>query len=255
MILLQAFACAVSFLTRIPVPGRASLPPRTAGLSVMFFPVVGLMLGAASAGVAALLRDQMHLAPHLLWALLLVSVQALLTGALHLDGLSDVVDGLGGSRGDRERALEIMKDTHIGAFGVVALILLLTGKTLLMNEVLRTPGTVALLMAYPVAARLGAALLVVFVPCARATGLAKIFHDGSRWPAALVAAAFAAAGLWQLGPSTFLPSAHALGAGLAVGAYLAIRLRGLTGDAYGAAIEVAELAFLAAVAFPRLRGA
>jgi len=255
MILLQAFACAVSFLTRIPVPGRDSLPPRTAGLSVTFFPVVGLLLGAASAGVALLLRDRLQVPPHLVWALVLVAVQALLTGALHLDGLSDVVDGLGGSRGDRERALEIMKDPNIGAFGVVALILVLSGKILLMNEVLRTTDAVALLLAYPVAARLVASVLVVAIPCARATGLAKIFHDGSRWPAALIAGLFTAAALWQLGPSTLIPSAHALGAGLLAGAYLAIRLRGLTGDAYGAAIEVAELAFLAAAAWPRLRGA
>lgn len=253
MILLQAFACAVSFLTRIPVPGRESLPPRTAGLSVTFFPVVGLLLGAASAGVAVLLRDQVHVQPHLVWALVLVAFQALLTGALHLDGLSDVVDGLGGSRGDRERALEIMKDPNIGAFGVVALILVLCGKILLMNEVLQTSDAVAFLMAYPVAARLAAALLVVAVPCARATGLAKIFHDGARWPTVLIAGVFSAAFLWHLGPATYLPSAHALGAALLVGAYLAIRLRGLTGDAYGAAIEIGELAYLAAAAWPRLR--
>lgn len=255
MILLQAFACAVSFLTRIPVPGRDSLPPRVAGLSVMFFPAVGLLLGAASAGVAVLVQDPLRLPPHLVWALALVSVQALLTGALHLDGLSDVVDGLGGSRGDRDRALEIMKDPNIGAFGVVALVLVLAGKILLMNELLRAPQTVVLLMAYPVAARLGASLLVVGVRCARPSGLAAIFHEGSRWPAALVAVVFTAGCLWQLGPSTFLPSACALGAALLVGAYLALRLRGLTGDAYGAAIEIAELAYLAAAAWPRLKGA
>lgn len=255
MILFHAFACAVGFLTRIPVPGRASLPPRTAGVSVAFFPVVGLLLGAAAAGAADGVLHRLGLPPHLLWALALVALQALLTGALHLDGLSDVVDGLGGSRGDRDRALEIMRDPRTGAFGVVALILLLGAKVLVMDEVLRLPNPIVLLVAYPVAARLAAAVLVAFFPCARATGLAKTFHDESGWPMALLAAAAAGGAFWFLGPAVWIPAAVAVGAGLFTGAWISFRLKGLTGDGYGAAIEIAELAFLAAAAFPRIREA
>ena len=254
MIVLQSFACAVAFLTRIPMPGRASLAPGVAGGSVAFFPVVGLLLGLASGGVAVLLRDRLGLPAHLLWALLLVALHAFLTGALHLDGLSDVVDGLGGSRGDRDRALEIMKDPRVGAFGVVALILVIGSKIIVMNEALQRPGAFAILLAAPMVARFAAALLVVFFPCARATGLARTFHDESRWPVAVVAAAFTAGGLWYFGPALRIPAACALGAGLAVGGWIAIRLRGLTGDAYGAAIELSELTFLAVAAWPRIRG-
>src|SRR5204863_9798532 len=143
----------------------ASLPPRVAGFSIAFFPRIGLILRLASAGSAALLRDRLQLPPHLWWALLLVALHALLTGALHLDGLSDVVDGLGGSRGDRERALEIMKDPRAGAFGVVALVLLLAGKIIVMNEALRMSQSFAILAVYPVAARFAASLLVIFFPC------------------------------------------------------------------------------------------
>src|SRR5262249_46662937 len=153
MILLKALACAIAFLTRVPMPGRGSLPPRVAGLSILFFPLVGLMLGLASLGAATLLLNRLQLPPHLFWALLLVALQALLTGALHLDGFSDVVDGFGGGRGDRERTLEIMRDTHIGAFGVVGLILLLAGKILVVDEVLRLPRSLPILAAYPVVAR------------------------------------------------------------------------------------------------------
>jgi len=254
MIVLQSFACAVAFLTRIPMPGRASLAPGAAGGSVMFFPVVGLLLGLLSAGVAVLLRDRFGLPAHLLWALLLVALHAFLTGALHLDGLSDIVDGLGGSRGDRDRALEIMKDPRIGAFGVAALVLLLAGKIIVMNEALRMPHSFAILAVYPVAARFAASLLVIFFPPARATGMARTFHDESRWPFAIVAAAFAVGAFWCFAPTLGIPAACALGTGLAVGGWIAIRLRGLTGDAYGAAIELSELAFLAAAAWPRIRG-
>lgn len=254
MIVLQSFACAVAFLTRIPMPGRASLAPGAAGGSVAFFPVVGLLLGLMSAGVAVLLRDSLGLPAHLLWALLLVALQAFLTGALHLDGLADIVDGLGGSRGDRVRALEIMKDPRTGAFGVVALILLLTGKIVAMNEALRMTPSFAILAVYPIVARFAASLLVVFFPCARATGMARTFHDESRWPAAVVAAAFTVAAFWIFAPTLAIPATCALGAGLLTATWITIRLGGLTGDAYGAAIEVSELAFLAAAAWPRIRG-
>jgi adenosylcobinamide-GDP ribazoletransferase len=255
VIVLQALFCAVAFLTRIPVPGTGALPPRVAGVSVAFFPAVGLLLGAASCGLAWLLFDRLGLPPHPVWALALVALQALLTGALHLDGLSDVVDGLGGSRGDRERALEIMKDPRVGAFGVVALIVVLGAKLLVMNEVLRLPERASLLLAYPALARFVAALLVVFLPCARSTGLAHSFHQEARWPAALFGALVVAGVLWAQGGSTALPAAWALGIGMLVGLGIAARLRGLTGDGYGAAIELAELTFLFVAAFPRLRGA
>jgi adenosylcobinamide-GDP ribazoletransferase len=254
MILVRAVLCAFSFLTRIPLPGTGELPPRVAGLSVAFFPVVGLFLGAASAGAAWLVLDRLGFPPHPVWALGLVGLQALLTGALHLDGLSDVVDGLGGSRGDRDRALDIMRDPRVGAFGAVALIVLLAAKGLTMAEVLRSPGRLALLTAYPVVARSAASLLVVFVPCARPTGLAQSFHQEARWPAAVLALLMAGALLWQQGGSTLVPSAWGVGTGLAAGLYIAVRLRGLTGDGYGAAIEISELAFLFVAALPRIRG-
>jgi adenosylcobinamide-GDP ribazoletransferase len=253
MTVLRAFLCAVSFLTRIPAPGRDSLTPRVAGLSVAFFPVVGLLLGAVLAGAGALLLDRFP--PHLAWALALVSLHVFFTGALHLDGLSDVADGLGGSSGNRERALEIMRDVRVGAFGVVALILVLIGKVVLMNEVLRRGDAVTLLLVCPVAARLAAVPLIVFFPCARPEGLARTFHEESGWPAALVAAVFAAGAIAWAGESAYLPSAAAVAVALAVGSWIAVRLGGLTGDAYGAAIELAEVGFLLAAAWPRLRGA
>ncbi len=240
MMLFRGLLTALSFLTRIPVPSGSWAP----GPSVPFFPAVGLLLGAASAGAAWLLFDRFGLAPRPIWALALVGLQALLTGALHLDGLSDVVDGLGGSRGDRQRALEIMKDPRIGSFGVVALIFAIGAKILTMNELLHLPGRSALLLAYPVGARLGAALLVVVMPCARATGLAATFHQESRWHGFAAAALMTAGFLWWQQWTTVIPTAAALGVGLATSLYLAARLRGVTGDVYGAAIELGEIGFL-----------
>ena len=241
MILARAFLCAVGFLTRIPVPGRDGFSAPVLGASLVFFPAVGAMLGAASAGAAALVPS-----PHVGWAIALAALHAFLTGAMHLDGLSDVVDGLGGARGDRARALEIMRDPRVGAFGVVALVLLLLAKVAALDEILRRPEAWVVLLAYPVAGRLAAVPLIAFFPCARPTGLARAYHDAARWPAALGAFALGG-GLAALGGRVLVPTAVALGLGLLVGAYVGVRLRGLTGDAYGAAIELSELAFLWAV--------
>jgi adenosylcobinamide-GDP ribazoletransferase len=250
VILLRAVFAAIAFLTRLPVPGAGSWAPGVAGVSVAFFPAVGLLLGALSAGLAWLVLARFALPPHPVWALALVSAQALFTGALHLDGLSDVVDGLGGSRGDRQRALEIMRDSRIGAFGVVALVLVLLAKVVAMNDVLRGPGCRAVLLAYPTVARLGASILVSLVPCARPTGLAATFHREAHGSVVLAAGFVTVGLLWAQGWATVIPAAWGLGASLATGLYIAARLRGLTGDAYGAAIELGELAFLLAAAFP-----
>jgi adenosylcobinamide-GDP ribazoletransferase len=254
VIVLRAFASALAFLTRLPVPGAGTWSPRVAGWAVAFYPAVGLVLGGASAGLAWLILDRAALPPHLLWAVAIVGAHAFLTGALHLDGLSDIVDGLGGGRGDRERALEIMKDPRVGAFGVVALILVLGAKVVAMDEVLRTPGRLAALLACPVLARFGAVLLVVLFPAARETGMAATVHREAP-AAAVVAAALPTVGLlWAQGWTGLVPAGAALATALVVGVFIWTRLRGLTGDAYGAAIELSELAFLLACAAPRIRG-
>jgi len=103
-------------------------------------------------------------------------------------------------------------------------------------------------------ARMAVIPLVVFFPCARPTGLARTFHDESRWPSTIIAAAFTACAVAYLSPALAGAAAIALAVSLATGLWIALRLRGLTGDAYGAAIELAELAFLVVVAFPRIRG-
>lgn len=254
MILVEGLLGALSFMTRIPMPRAGSWRPGVAGAAVAFFPAVGILLGTASMGLAWLLLGRLALPPHFIWALVLITLQALLTGAMHLDGLADTADGLGGSMGDRLRALEIMKDPRIGVFGAVTLILFLIAKVAAMDEVLRGPDRLAVLLAYPVAARFGASLLVVFLPPAASTGLAHTFHEESRWPAALAATLVTGGFLFLQGWRTSLPAAWALGAAIVTGLYIASRLRGLTGDGSGAAIEIGELAFLFASALPRIRG-
>jgi adenosylcobinamide-GDP ribazoletransferase len=238
---------ALRFLTRLPVPGPP-LEVRDLGRALAFFPVAGAALGGLVAGAGWLLQPR--LAPGVL-AALLVTLLAGLTGALHLDGLADVADGLGGGHGDRARTLAIMRDSRIGAFGAAALVLVLLVKVAAVAELLRRGGTGWALLCAPVLSRTAAVPLVVLLPYARPDGLGRAFHEGGgprelviAAGLALVALGGAAAG--GVGVVLVLPAVAGLAAAGLVALACRRRLGGLTGDVYGAAIELAEAAFLLA---------
>jgi adenosylcobinamide-GDP ribazoletransferase len=235
---LRPLAAAIAFLTRLPVLPR-DLHAAELGRSVGWFPAAGLVTGGAAAGVVAIAGTG---DPPLI-AIAIVALGAFLTGGLHLDGVADVADGLGGGRGDRQRTLAIMRDSRIGAFGAIALVLLLLAKVQATAAVVRTTSGWPLLVA-PVVARAIAALLVVRFPYARAEGLGRVFHDEGRPRDLVLAAVLAAAVVTLAGPVAALASAAALAVALALAVWIHRRLGGLTGDACGAAIEVAELTVL-----------
>jgi adenosylcobinamide-GDP ribazoletransferase len=243
--LIRPAAGAVAFLTRLPL-GRLQLGARDVARGAFLFPLVGAAIGALTGLVAVGLDD---LLTPLLAAALAVGVEALITGALHLDALADVADGLGG--GSRERALEIMREGSIGAFGAIALVVDLVLKTAAIaallaegSVVLAVAGAAALGRAAPLA--LGAVL-----PYARAgAGSGRLLTDrASRWSlvGGLALAIVLAAALLGMRSLPLLAGAGA--AVLVIGATARRRFGGVTGDLLGASIEVATtFALLAGVA-------
>jgi adenosylcobinamide-GDP ribazoletransferase len=135
--LIRDYLLAVQFFTRIPITGRLAAwvgySPEQLRASAAHFPGIGLLVGVVAAGVftgvQALLPESTF--TPLLAAALSTVATVLLTGGFHEDGLADVADGLGGSY-ERERALEIMKDSRVGAFGALALVLALLCKVALL---------------------------------------------------------------------------------------------------------------------------
>lgn len=128
---LALFLTAVQFLTRVPVPSLKAFQPDWIRQSARYFPVVGGLVGLASAGV--------FIAASQVWtgvlpALLATGAGILMTGAFHEDGLADTADGLGGGQ-TPERRLEIMKDSRLGAYGVLALGLALSLKVAAMSQI------------------------------------------------------------------------------------------------------------------------
>ncbi len=134
---IREFLLAVQFFTRIPVTGALAewvgFSPAMLRASAAHFPAVGMLVGAVAAAVYAVLLALLPdtgFAP-LVAAVLSTVVTVLMTGGFHEDGLADVADGLGGSY-DRHRALEIMKDSRVGAFGAMALVLALLAKVAML---------------------------------------------------------------------------------------------------------------------------
>lgn len=242
----RPLVAAFAFLTRLPV-WSGPLRDEDLGRSVAFFPVVGLVLGLVLTGLGSVLGDV--LSPTLT-AVTLVALLAALTGGLHLDGVADVFDALGGGRGDRQRMLDIMKDSRIGAHGAAALVLLLIAKVTAIAELVARRDLVGLLI-FPAVARWAVTPAIVFYPYARVEGTGRAFNGEARaWQVAgataLLALALAAAGVRLVAPA-----AGALAAASLFALCLRRRLGGLTGDVYGASIELAEVVTLALVGAAR----
>jgi len=240
---LRSLITAARFLTIVPVPGKGLDGPDALGRASGWFPLVGLGLGLALAGLDWVLA---WLFPPLLSALLVLTVWKLVTGGIHLDGLADCLDGLG--MRDPERRLAVMRDSRIGTFGALGLILLLLLALAALAELAPQLRRAGLTLA-PVVGRYAPLLLArVFAPASPDSGYGAAFMRSVSAPAVAGGGVFVAATAGVVfGLRGELAAAAGLGAALTAGAVFSHRLRGLTGDGLGAAVELAELGVLLAV--------
>jgi adenosylcobinamide-GDP ribazoletransferase len=231
----------------------AGICGRTAGAAMAWAPAVGLVLGAAGAAVLVG-ADRLLRAGPLLAAALAVATLALLTRGLHLDGLADLADGLGSGK-PATAALEIMKRSDIGPFGVAALVLTLLVQVAALAQAQARGGAgaaghgPAALVAATVAGRLAITWACRrTVPAARPDGLGALVAGTlpTAVPAALTAAVLGLAALcgWLLAAPSggwLLPTGIAAGlaASLALTAHTVRRFGGITGDVLGAVAELA----------------
>jgi len=242
--LLAPLLLAFSMLTRLPLHPRGEVTPRELRLSVMFYPWVGALIGVAL-WLGALGLTQLQIP--LLGGIVLTALLAMLTGGLHLDGLADWFDAVGGGRGDRQRMLDIMKDPRIGAHGAVALVLVLLGKCAVMDVAIGTL-TPTQWIALPAISRLAVVPLVAWMKPARDQGLAHSVR-GESSALLIVVACLPVAALVIAGPLSAGVTAlvAALSTAALVGAWAQRHVGGSTGDVYGAALELSELAALTAL--------
>ncbi|MCB1422307.1 MAG: adenosylcobinamide-GDP ribazoletransferase [Nitratireductor sp.] len=233
---LQDWLAALRFFTRLPLPASdgGERPLATAALG---FPLAGLVIGALTALVWA---GAVFLLPALPAAGLAIAAGLVITGALHEDGLSDCADGLGGGS-TRERALEIMRDSRIGAFGAAALIVTIGLRWAALGEFDLAEGIWALLTAHTVS-RTAILPALAFSSYARKEGLGSTVSDGiSSTQLAITLAITALLAILFGGPAGLVAAILALGAAFAFLKYLEARLNGYTGDGLGAMQQIAEI--------------
>ena len=243
---MRLFFTAFQFLTIIPLPFRLNYQDGDMGRAMRWFPLVGLALGTM---LAALHYCLLFIFPEQVVAVLLVAVLALVTGALHLDGLADVFDGFG-ARGGRERFLAVMKDSGTGAIGAAALFL---GLLLKYQALLQLPMEVKYggIIIFPAVARFSQVLLTVGSLRARLDGLGADFISTAGTKEVVIAAAIVMTAAFALlgFNGLFCCLIVSLFTWMSK-SYFHRRLGGVTGDIIGCTSELSEiLALLTIIAF------
>jgi adenosylcobinamide-GDP ribazoletransferase len=242
------FLAALRFLTIIPLPCRREASPEEVGQSIVYFPVVGIIIGLILAGLNWLLG--LLLPSAVVNGLLIVSM-VVISGALHLDGFVDTCDGIAGHKTVEDR-WRVMHDSRAGAFGIIGVFVLLLVKYASLSSV---PENLLLttLVLMPVVGRWAMVYAVFAYPYARPSGLGKVLkREANWWKFALttVITLAVAIGLARLANiAYFYLSGLAIMFGIwvivvAMAAYLKRKFSGLTGDTYGAINEVAEVGVL-----------
>lgn len=246
---LRLFFIAVQFFTRLPIPNWVGFEQAWLHHASRYFPLVGLVVGAIGAGVYAAAA---LLFPAPVAAVLSTVATIYATGAFHEDGFADACDGLGGGM-TRERVLEIMKDSRVGAYGAIGIALMLAVKCTALAMLPPAYAIGALLFAHPLS-RLAATALIWRMEYARDEGKAKPLAERmttSEFAIAATTVAIAAAVLLGTGLLDLHALLAALGASLAAAWWLAQkfarRIGGYTGDCLGAVQQLAEAAIYLAV--------
>lgn len=242
--MLRPLWVALQFLTRLPLPKMAVVEDRERGQSLLWYPIVGLLIGALLVFFAWILID----ASSLLSAALLLAAWVAITGALHLDGLADSADAWMGGLGSRERSLAIMQDPHCGTGAVVVLVVVLLLKFAALENILAA-GDFNLLWIAPVLGRLVVPLLFLTTPYVRPGGLGEALAKNLPRRAAWVVVVISAAVVAGQSEAGFVAVVIAALTFFLLRAMMLRRIQGITGDTAGAMVELVEMAVLVAIVF------
>jgi adenosylcobinamide-GDP ribazoletransferase len=232
----KGFVLVLQFLTAIPLPFEIQAQDKNWRWALRFFPLAGLIIG----GILALTHWLLHpiLPPHLLLPLLL-TLWIVLYGGLHLDGWMDLADAIG-SNTSMERKREIMKDSRVGSFGILALLFLLVWKAALLHSLMGQRQIALILIFVPTLARLqGLFLLYQFEPYS-SKGMAAFFKQNTSLREVMVGLLFIIPFLF-FKPALILVLLLQLLFTYCFGKWASKHLGGLNGDVIGASIEAAEL--------------
>lgn len=245
---MRSLLTAVAFLTVLPVPGGLLHPRQDCSRCVGFFPVVGILIGGIAGLIAWGLAPWV---PALPAAVILAGCLTAISGALHLDGLADTADGFLSGR-PRERVLEIMRDSRIGAMGVIAVLFVVLLKVTVISSAADSDPSRLLrgVVLMPVAGRCSLIWAMWMNRYVRESGLGRVFWIRSWLLSALGLAFVSAAGVALLGQRGALAVLAAVAVTGGFSFWCWRRIGGATGDTLGACCELTEAAFLLVAVSP-----
>lgn len=233
---------AISFLTILPVIDRRPASEETVAASFAWFPIVGFLIGLALAGEDWILA---HFFAQVIRSVLIIISLTIVTGAVHLDGLADTADALGAGR-DRDRALDILRDSRVGTFGASAIFFDLTLKVLALSTLAGHRRYAALIVA-PMLARWAMLLVAAGLPYLRSSGSGSTLLSGKISGArTAVVAIFTIVVMLILGALSAMAAATLVAIAIVFAMRIFYRrwLGGVTGDLIGACGELIEIAVL-----------
>jgi len=236
--MIASFILALQFLTRLPLNISIAYSEQRWGQSVLFYPLVGLLIGVLLGLVASLLPSQHND----LNAALILTLWVLITGGLHLDGLADCSDAWAGGLSDKKRTLAIMKDPAAGPIAVIVLLLVLLLKWSALSSLLAQKDVLIPLLIAPLLGRTSILCLMLSMPYVSEKGLgADLLKYISRRTLIVISGSVLLCVAWLSSISLLLsPLLICLGI-----RYLAMqRIQGVTGDVYGASVELVETSIL-----------
>lgn len=236
---MTSFLVALQFLTRIPIKLKQQSTEKQSAQSLLFYPVVGLLIGL----VIYVLNIALSEANDMLRAAIVLVIWVLITGALHLDGLADSADAWIGGFGDKDKTLAIMKDPYCGPVGVVTLVLVLLLKFSLIISITEELGFLLILV--PFLARTSVIWSFLSIPYVRENGLGTIIN--TYFPKRLAIILLATISCCIVLVSGWLGIIFLLFISCFIFLLKRIllkRIEGMTGDILGAQIEILEASLL-----------
>ncbi|MFA5863569.1 MAG: adenosylcobinamide-GDP ribazoletransferase [Phycisphaerae bacterium] len=234
---MRRFVAALRFLTILPLPTQYGSSESDLRGSVVCFPLIGLLIGGVGAGLAWILWQVF---PALPAGMLIVIFLLAVSGGFHLDGLSDTADGFLSSR-PRDRILEIMKDSRVGAMGVIAVVCVLGLKTAALGSLNASTAWRAVVL-MPLAGRCLMVVNMTLLPYARREGgLGNLFYEKRSWVNVIWALAVLGLAGWLVaGVAGLVAVGISTGTGLIFAVYSYRKIGGATGDTLGASCEIVE---------------
>lgn len=232
---MRSFLIGLQFLTRIHLFRQTEWKEEDFGKSVSWFPVIGMVIGLV---LSLIYFATAPMETPYLTAILLVAGEFAVTGAMHADGLMDTCDGLLSGR-SRKRMLEIMKDSCVGSFGLLAFVFLVLIKTFALAEA--GVSLYVLLIAMPAIGRLNMVISICEYPYARPYGIGKAFAAYRSRHAVLIGFVTALLPSLYFGMTYLVLAGAGLLTGLAANQWVVSKIGGTTGDTYGCVTEVSEL--------------